>query len=192
MTLSPLLKQKDKATQSKLLTDLYAFISELHWCSLLQLLLPQNMLEQLVFSSLGPSILSWSIEFAWVPLGDSSRVCASPTRDSNVGHGPSLQVHKGMVTEGKGLQVTGQNSSEDTDATRFFRTSAVLIGEWRSASRGWSMHGVQRPSDKCSLTSFTGEPGNLLKETMPCLQRGHGMDPGGPTNSEGRLLVEQR
>lgn len=35
-----------------------AFISELHCCSLLPLLLPQNMLEQLVFSSLTPTLSS--------------------------------------------------------------------------------------------------------------------------------------
>jgi hypothetical protein len=54
------------------------------------------------------------------------------------------------------------------------------------------MQGVQRPRDICSLFSFAWEPGNLTKEIIPYLHRGHGMDPGGPTNSEGMLLVEQR
>lgn len=54
------------------------------------------------------------------------------------------------------------------------------------------MHGVQRPSDIGSLFSFAGEPGNFTKEIIPFLQKGHGIDPGGPTISEGMLLVEQR
>lgn len=54
------------------------------------------------------------------------------------------------------------------------------------------MHGVQRPRDICSLVSFAGELGNLVKERMPCLQRGHGTDPGGATIFEGMWLVEQR
>lgn len=54
------------------------------------------------------------------------------------------------------------------------------------------MHGVQRPRDICSLFSFAGEPGILTKDIIPYLHRGQGMDPGGPTNSEGMLHVEQR
>ena len=54
------------------------------------------------------------------------------------------------------------------------------------------MHGVQSPREICILFSLDKEPGNLTKEIIPCLHRGHGMDPGGPTNSEGMLLVEQR
>lgn len=54
------------------------------------------------------------------------------------------------------------------------------------------MHGVQRPRDTCSLFSFAGEMGNLTKERMPCLQSGHGIDPGGATILEGMRLVEQR
>ena len=73
------------------------------------------MLEQVVLSSLGPSILSWSIDVACERLGDSPRVSVS--RDSKGGQGPSLQVHKGIATEGNGLQVTGQKISEETDAT---------------------------------------------------------------------------
>lgn len=79
------------------------------------------MLEQLVLPSLGPSILSCSIDVPWGRWGDSS--CASTSLDSKDGHGPSLQVHKGMATEGNGLQVTGQSISEETEATRFFRIS---------------------------------------------------------------------
>lgn len=122
--------------------------------------------------------------------GDSS--CVSTSRGSKDGQGPSSQVHKGMVTEGNGLQETGQRISEETEATRFFRISGVQAGDGRSDSRGCSMHGVQRPRDRCSLISFAGEPGNLTKEVIPCRHRGHGMDPGGPTISDGMLLVEQR
>lgn len=86
------------------------------------------MLEQLVFSSLGPSILFWSVDVACEPR-NSSRVSASC--DSNGGHGPSLQVHNGMATEGNGLQVTGQSSSEETEATRFFRISGAQAGDSR-------------------------------------------------------------
>jgi hypothetical protein len=54
------------------------------------------------------------------------------------------------------------------------------------------MHGVQRPRDTCNLFSFACEPGNLTKETIPCLQRGQGIEPAGPSISEEMLLVEQR
>jgi len=54
------------------------------------------------------------------------------------------------------------------------------------------MHGVQRLRETCILFSFAWEPGNLTKETIPCLQRGQGMEPGGPHVSEETLLVEQR
>lgn len=167
-----------------------AFISELHWCSLLQLLLLQNMLEQLVFSSLIPSILSWSVDADRERWGDSSRV--SMSRGSQ-GHGSSLHVHNGTATEGNGLHVTGQKRSEETEATRFFRISVVEVGGVeRSASRGWSMHGVQRLRDRWNLISFAGNPGSLAKEVMPWRHRGHGMDPGGVSNSEEILLAEQR
>lgn len=92
------------------------------------------MLEQVVLSNLGPSILSWSANVACERLGESSPV--STSRGSNDGHGPSLHVHKGMVTEGNGLQVTGQSISEETEATRFLRISGVRAGDWRSGSRG--------------------------------------------------------
>jgi len=167
-----------------------AFISELHWCSLLQLLLPQNMLEQVVLSNLGPSILSWSIVDAWEWLGDSSRV--STSRGSNDGHGPSLQVHKGIAIDGNGLQVTGQSISDGTEATRFLPMSGVREMDGWSRSRGCSMQGVHRPKDMCNLFSFAWEPGNLTKEITPCLQRGQGIEPGGPTISEETLFVEQR
>lgn len=54
------------------------------------------------------------------------------------------------------------------------------------------MHGVHRPRDMCNLISLIGEPGNLAKDMIPCLHRGHGMEPGGPALSDGMLLVEQR
>lgn len=54
------------------------------------------------------------------------------------------------------------------------------------------MHGVHKLSDRCNLISFDEQPGSLTKETMPCLQSGHGMEPGGPNNSDGTLLAEQR
>lgn len=161
----------------------------MHWCSLLQLLLPQNILEQLVLSILGPSILSEST----VPCecrGDSSSLSIS--RGSKDGHGPSLQLHNGIATEGKGLQETGQNISEDTEATRFFRMSGVDVAVDRSDSRGWSIHGVQKPRERGSFISFSREPGSLENETIPCRQSGQGMDPGGPTTSEEMLHVEQR
>jgi hypothetical protein len=93
------------------------------------------MLEQLVLSSLGPPILSLSVDVAACERrGDSS--CVSTSRGSNDGHGPSLQVHKGMATDGNGLQVTGQNRSEETEATRFFRISGVRAGDGWLGSRG--------------------------------------------------------
>jgi len=54
------------------------------------------------------------------------------------------------------------------------------------------MHGVHRLRDTCNLFSFAWEPGNLTKEIIPCLQRGQGIEPGGPHVSEETLLVEQR
>lgn len=54
------------------------------------------------------------------------------------------------------------------------------------------MHGVHKLSDKGNLISFAEEPGNLTKDTMPCRQRGQGMEPDGIDDSEGMLLVEQR
>jgi len=97
-----------------------------------------------------------------------------------------------MATEGNGLQVTGQRKSEETEATRFFRTSGKHASDFSSMSRGWSMHGAQRPRDRGSFISFAEEPGSLSKETMPCLQRGHGMEPVGPTISDEILHVEHR
>lgn len=103
--------------------DCQTLISELHRCSLLQLLLPQNTLEQVVLSGLGSSILLWSTEASCDRLEDESRVSAS--WGSKGGHGPSLQVHNGIATEGNGLQVTGQRSSEEIEPTRFLRISGV-------------------------------------------------------------------
>lgn len=54
------------------------------------------------------------------------------------------------------------------------------------------MHELQKPSARFALSSFAGEAGSLAKETIPFLQRGHGIDPGGPTISDVMLLVEQR
>ena len=105
--------------------DSQEFISELHCCSLLQLLLLQNIFEQLVLSGLTVNILSSSTD------GDCEREDSSsvaPSLGSKDGHDPSLQVHIGIATEGNGLQVTGQNISEDTEATRFFRISGVQAG----------------------------------------------------------------
>lgn len=54
------------------------------------------------------------------------------------------------------------------------------------------MHGVHKLRDRCNLISFAGDPGSFTNETIPCRQSGHGMDPGGPNNSDGTLLAEQR
>lgn len=82
------------------------------------------MPEHVVLSSLGPSILSRSIvKDACERRTGSSGVAAS--RDSNVGQGPSLQVQRGIATEGNGVQVTGQSISDGTEATRFLRISGV-------------------------------------------------------------------
>lgn len=167
-----------------------AFISELHRFSLLQLLLPQNMLEQLVLSGLGPPNLSWSIGVVCDWRGDSSSVPTS--RDSNVGHGPSLHVHKGIAAEGNGLQVTGQNTSEETEATRFLRISGVQVEAWSSASRVWRMHGLHMLRDRWSCFSFAVTPDNFTKDIIPCLQSGHGIEPNEPIISDWILLVEQR
>lgn len=167
-----------------------AFISDLHWCSLWQLLLVQNILEQVVFSILGPWILSCSSGMLCECRGDWSGI--SPSGFSRDGHGSSLHVQEGIVTEGKGLQETGQKRSEETEETRFLRYSdREDVGGW-SGSQAWSMHGVHSPRVRFSLSSLGGEPGNLMKETMPCRQRGHGMEPGGPIISDVILLVEQR
>lgn len=147
------------------------------------------MLEQLVLSSLGPSILSDStVPCEW--RGDSSVL--SKSRGSKGGQGPSLQLHKGIATDGNGLQETGQNISEETEATRFFRMSGVEVAVDRSESRGWSMHGVQNPRESGSFISFSRDPGSFTNEMIPCRQSGQGMDPGGPTISEEMLHVEQR
>lgn len=149
------------------------------------------MPEQVVLSSVGPSVLSCSTDVTCEGLGNSSS--GSPSLlGSNDGHGPSLHVHKGMATEGNGLHVTRHNRSEETETTRLFRISGVRVGDLQNELRGCNMHGVHRPRDTCSLLSFTVEPGSFMKEIIGCLQSGHGMDPGGPTISEGMLLVEQR
>lgn len=168
-----------------------ALISELHWCSLLQLLLPQNMLEQVVLPTLGLSSLSCSVDTICERRGEVSCVSSS-SPVSKDRQGPSLQVQRGIVTEGNGLQVTGHKRSEDTETTRFFLKSGVQVGDWVSGSHWWSMHGVQRPRDIWSLISLAEDPGNLANDVIPCLQRGQGIDPGGPTVSEEMLLVEQR
>ena len=54
------------------------------------------------------------------------------------------------------------------------------------------MQGLQNPRERCSFISFAGDPGNLVNEMMPWRQRGHGMDPGGPNDSEGLLVVEHK
>ncbi|GKB12044.1 hypothetical protein Tco_0845967, partial [Tanacetum coccineum] len=71
------------------------------------------MLEQLVFSSLSEPNLPSSPEVVRLE-GEPSR--GSLSLVSEDGHVASLQVHNGMETEGNGLQVTGQNSSGDTEA----------------------------------------------------------------------------
>lgn len=149
------------------------------------------MLEHVVLSSLTPSILSSSAaDVDCERWGDSSSVWSS--LDSKFGQGPSLHVHRGIATEGNGLHVTGQKISDDTAATRFFLISCEQEGVDLSCSRGWSMQGVHKLRDRCNLLSLAAEPGNLVKETIPVLQRGHGMEPGGPNSSEGILLVEHR
>lgn len=173
--------------------SIHAFISALHWFSLLQLLLHQNIFEHVVFSNLIPSSISRSLDMECECWGDSSWGSFSP--ESKFGQGPSLHVHNGIATEGNGPQVTGQKISEETEATRFF----LISGEPPAASDvscsrslGWSMQGVHKLSDIGNLMSFAEEPGNLTKYWMPCRQRGQGMEPGGIDDSEGMLLVEQR
>lgn len=55
-------------------------------------------------------------------------------------------------------------------------------------------HAVQRDNDRLGRTvSLIGfAPGSLMKETIPCRQRGHAMEPGGPGFAVDVLLVEQR
>lgn len=55
-------------------------------------------------------------------------------------------------------------------------------------------HVVHRDSDRpVRTTSLIGfVPGSLMKETIPCLQRGHAIEPGGPGFVVDVLLVEQR
>lgn len=103
-------------------------------------------------------------------------------------------MHIGIVTEGNGLQVTGQNISDETEATRFFLVSgepAASDAVSCSRSLGWSMQGVHKPSDKGSFMSLDEEPGSLPKHRMLCRQNGQGMEPRGIEDSEG-MLVEQR
>ena len=92
----------------------------MHWFSLLQLLLPQNILEQVVvFPSLCPSsIFSCSVVVREGEDSTCSSLCLSVPCVSKFGHVPSLQVHIGMFTEGNGLHVTGQNISDETEAAR--------------------------------------------------------------------------
>ena len=180
-----------------------ALISALHWFSLLQLLLPQNMLEQVVafpsvaFPSLCPSpIFSCSL----VPRGgeedsSSSSLCLSVPCVSKFGHVPSLHVHIGILTEGNGLHVTGQNISDETEDVRvlLLRCCCSVVGEdWSVASLVWSIHGAHNPSDIGNFVSLVRELGRRLKDTIPCLQRGQGIEPGGSTVTEGTLLDEQR
>ena len=169
----------------------HAFISDLHWCSLWQLLLFQNILEQVVFSILGPSIVSCSSETLCECLGECwSWVSASGV--SRDGHGSSLHVQEGIATEGNGLQETGHKRSEETEGIRVLRKSDREDAVCGLGSHVWSMHGVHRPRARFSLSSLAGDPGNLTKEIMPCRQRGHGIEPGGPIISDVMLLVEQR
>lgn len=98
-----------------------------------------------------------------------------------------------MAADGNGVQDRGQTTSEETNTTRFLRNSdlqAVTSGCARA--QGGRMHELQKPSARFALSSFAGEAGSLAKETIPFLQRGHGIDPGGPTISDVMLLVEQR
>lgn len=168
----------------------HALISALHWCSRLQLLRPQNMLEHVVLSSLIPSVFSWSLDIDCERGGDSS--WGLLTLESKLGHGPSLHVHRGIVTEGNGLQVMGQNISDEMESTRLFLASGEPSCSDISLSLGWSTHGVHKLSDTGNFISFAEEPGSLVKDIIPCRQRGQGMEPGGIDDSEGMLLVEQR
>lgn len=99
------------------------------------------MLEQVVvFPSLCPSsIFSCSVVVivvvvvVVVPGGDDSScssLCLSVPCDSKFGHVPSLQVHIGMLTEGNGLHVTGQNISDETAAARvLLRCCCSVVGD---------------------------------------------------------------
>lgn len=95
-----------------------------------------------------------------------------------------------MTPEGNGEQTSGQTSSEEA-ATRFLRDSILLV-MGISTARLFRIHGLQSVSARFGLSPCTGVVGNLTKEIMPFRQRGHGIDPGGPTISDGVLLVEQR
>lgn len=157
------------------------------------------MLEQVVvFPSLCPSS-TFSCSVATRGGGEDSS-CSSPSLSapcvSKFGHVPSLHVHNGMLTEGNGLHVTGQNISDETEAARVLLLRCCccsVVGEdWSLASPVWSIHGAQKPSDIGNLSSLVRELGSRLKDTIPCLQRGHGIEPGGSTVTEGTLLDEQR
>lgn len=54
------------------------------------------------------------------------------------------------------------------------------------------MHGLQKLMAGFGFSSFSGVLGNLINATIPVRQKGHGIDPGGPTISDVMLLVEQR
>lgn len=60
---------------------------------------------------------------------------------------------------------------------------------------GPSPENVQNDRDKLVLAiSLTTDlvPGSLTNETMPCLHRGHAIEPGGPLETFEVLFVEQR
>lgn len=170
----------------------HVLISALHWFSLLQLLLPQNILEHVVFPSRMPSTFSCSLGV------DSGDVCWGPlSLESKLRKGPSVHVHNGRATEGNGPQVMGQKISDEIESTRFFLSVVPTASDASSSSSSssslwWSMHGVHRVSDRCSLISFGEEPGSLRKERMGHRQRGQGTEPEGIEDSEGMLVVEQR
>jgi len=145
------------------------------------------MPEQLVRSRSSP-LLSSSILALWEGRGDwSSESCAS------VAHGSSsLHLQVGRADDGKGLQVIGQTSSEETAATRLRLISALKTVAGESIDRVFSMHGLQNVRAELDLSPSVGVLGNLLNDIIPFRQRGHGIDPGGPVNSTRMLLVEQR
>lgn len=93
------------------------------------------MLEQVVFSNLIPSIFSCSFEVDCGRSGDCSWGLLSP--ESKLGQGPSLHVHKGRATEGKGLQVTGQKISDETESVRLFLISGEPTVSHSSCSLWW-------------------------------------------------------
>jgi len=98
-----------------------------------------------------------------------------------------------MAADGNGVQEKGQTTSEETTATRSLQNSDLQDTDAGGPNaRGCRMHGLQKLSARFGLSSFAGVVGSLIKETIPFRQRGHGIDPGGPTISDVMLLVEQR